>query len=174
MSGPGQPGPAGRYNRRVLSANRSGRRGVVAGVLLLGLMLSGCESVPALPPNPFRTTPTLVADLPPTPTRVVVVPTETPVPFAPYWVKNHRQTEMWSGQIGLAGVVSFGVTSDQFCLFQVLLPQEGPRVFVLNPFGRGQFWIDADAIGPVTETPQRASGPKPDGENCAGVLYDGS
>jgi hypothetical protein len=147
-------------------------RGVLAGVIMFGLALGGCESVPGLPPNPFRMPPTFVADLPPTPTRVVVVPTETPVSFKPYWAKNHRQTEMWSGQVGEPGVVSFGKTSDQFCLFQVLLPQEGSRVFVLNPFGRGEFWIEADAIGPVAEEPQRVRGPKPVDQNCAGVIYD--
>jgi hypothetical protein len=148
-------------------------RSILAGMLLVGLLLGGCERVPGLPPNPFRTTPTLVADLPPTPTPVIVEPTETPVPFAPYWVKNHRQTEMWSGQVGQAGVVSFGTTSDQFCVFQVLLPQDGPRLFVMNPLGRGQFWIDADAVGPASEAPQRASGPRPADQNCAGALYDG-
>ena len=157
----------------MLRESGSVRRGVLAVAVVLGLVLGGCESVPGLPPNPFRTPPTFVADLPPTPTRVVVVPTETPVPFQPYWVKNHRQTEMWSGQVGQPGVVSFGKTSDQFCLFQVLLPQEGARVFVLNPFGRGEFWIEADAIGPVAEEPRHTSGPKPEDQNCAGVLFDG-
>lgn len=150
------------------------KRGAVSSalaVLLLGL-LAGCESVPGLPPNPFRTTPTRVSDVPPTPTPVVVQPTETPEPFRPYWVKNHRQTDMWSGQLGQSGVVSFGVTSDQFCVFQVLLPQEGPRLFVVNPFGRGQFWIDGDAVGPVAEEPRRVRGPKPADENCAGVVYE--
>lgn len=144
----------------------------MVGALLLGVLLGGCEAVPGLPPNPFRTTPTLVSDLPATPTPVVVEPTETPVPFTPYWVKNHRRAEMWSGQVGAPGVISFGETSDQFCVFQVLLPQEGARVFVLNPFGRGQFWIDADAVGPISEAPQRGQGPKPEDQNCAGVLYD--
>ena len=170
-----RPAPLGlpdRYNRRVLSVGRFGRRGVVTGALLLGLVLGGCEGVPGVPPNPFRMPPTLVADLPPTPTRPAAELAPTPVPFTPYWVKNHRKTEMWSGQVGQPGVVSFGMTSDQFCLFQVLLPQDGTRVFVLNPLGKGQFWIDADSIGPITGEPERATGPKPADQNCAGVLYD--
>jgi hypothetical protein len=149
------------------------RRGVIALTVLLGLVLGGCERAPGLPPNPFWMPPKLVADLPPTPTRVVVIPTETPAPFKPYWVKNHRETEMWSGQVGQAGVVSFGKTSDQFCLFQVLLPQDGPRVLVLNPFGRGEFWIEVDAVGPISEEPQHTSSPRPSDQNCAGVIYDG-
>ena len=80
---------------------------------------------------------------------------------------------MWSGQVGEPDVVSFGVTSDQFCVFQVLLPQAGPRLLVMNPFGRGQFWIDADAVGPVSEEPQRVSSSEPSDQNCAGVVYEG-
>lgn len=139
---------------------------------LAAALLAACEATPALPPNPFRMPPTRVVDLP-QPTAVAADPTERPAPFSPYWVKNHRQTEMWSGQVGEPDVVSFGVTSDQFCVFRVLLPQNGPRLLVLNPFGGGQFWIDGDAVGPVSEEPHRVASSAPGDQNCAGVIYDG-
>ncbi|MGE3269855.1 MAG: hypothetical protein AB7P40_13975 [Chloroflexota bacterium] len=140
---------------------------------LLGgvMLLAGCDAVAQLPPNPFRTTPTLLADAPkPTPTPTVQG-TPTPVPFQPFWVRNHRKTEMWSGQAGQPNVISFGTTSSQFCLFLVLQPQSGPRLFVENPYGQGDFWIDGDAVGPVSEEPRKVPGPKPDGVNCTDVLY---
>jgi hypothetical protein len=143
----------------------------LSSVLVL-LLLGGCGGALTLPPNPFRTTPSIVVTASPSPSPVPVTPTETPEPFKPYWVKNHRQTEIWSGQRGQPGVISFGTTSDQFCVFQVVQPQDGPRLFVLNPFSRDHFWIDADAVGPIAEAPPRASGPKPSDQNCADRLYD--
>jgi len=143
------------------------------------LLLSGCERVPSLqaalpglPGNPFALTPTadrepMAAAAQPSPS-----PTPSPVPFAAYWVKNHRQTEMWSGPAGQTGVVSFGTTSAQFCVFQVVRPQDGSRLYALNPYSKGYFWIDADAVGPVSEAPKRGVGPKPADANCAEDLYD--
>jgi len=138
---------------------------------LLGVLVNACDAVPPLPPNPFRTTPVVV--VPPTPTIPLptVAPTETPVPFVPYWVKNHREADMWSGQARESGVVSFGTTSEQFCVFRVEQPQTGSRLYVLNPYSGGHFWIDADAVGPVSEEPRRVGGPKPEGQNCADALY---
>ena len=140
--------------------------------LSLLLLASGCDSVPNVPPNPFRTTPTIVVEVTPTPAPPTVEPTLTPEPFVAYWVKNFRQAEMWSGPTGQPGVISFGTTSSQFCAFKVLRPQEGPRLYVLNPYSGGNFWIDADAVGPVEVAPIRALGPKPADENCADRLYD--
>ena len=56
---------------------------------------------------------------------------------------------------------------------QVVELQRGPRLHVLNPYSKNYFWIDADAVGPVGEPPQRAAGPKPADQNCAEQLYDG-
>jgi hypothetical protein len=140
---------------------------------LILLIVSACDRLPALPENPFRSTPTVVETVTPT----VAVPTPSPspttVPFAAFWVKNFRATEMWSGPVGQTGVVSFGTTSSQFCAFQVVRPQDGSRLYVLNPYSRDYSWIDADAVGPVSEAPQRAAGPKPANQNCTDKLYDG-
>ena len=103
-----------------------------------------------VPGNPFRATPTVVAPTttppPPSPT---AVPTATPLAFQAFWVKNFKPTEMWSGPAGQPGVISFGTTSNQFCSFQVVRPQDGSRLYVLNPYSKDYFWIDADAVGPV-------------------------
>jgi len=136
------------------------------------LLTSGCDRLPALPENPFRATPTIVEQATPTPAPPTPLPTPTPIPFTPYWVKNHRPTEMWSGPSGEPGVISFGTTSRQFCAFQVVRPQDGPRLYVLNPYSRDYFWIDADSVGPVGEAPSRASGPKPADQNCTDQIYD--
>ena len=96
----------------------------------------------------------------------------TPAPFTAYWVRNHRQTEMWSGPGGQGGVISFGMTSNQFCAFQVMRPQEGGRLYVLNPYSKDYLWIDADAVGPVAEAPTKATGPKPGDQNCTDQLFD--
>jgi hypothetical protein len=141
-------------------------------VLLLPVLTAACDRLPALPANPFAATPTIVAATPTTIPTPTAFPTPTPVPFQAYWVKNHRQTEMWSGPMEQAGVVSFGVTSRQFCAFQVVRPQEGSRLYVLNPYSKDYFWIDADAVGPVAEAPTRATGPKPPDQNCTDQIYD--
>jgi hypothetical protein len=151
------------------------KRWAATSWLGLLLLVAGCDYLPALPRNPFAVTPTVVAQATPTAAAVspTPVPTATPVPFAPFWVKNHRPTEMWSGPAGQEGVVSFGTTSGQFCSFQVMQPQTGARLFVLNPYSNDYFWIDADAVGPVPEAPQRAQGPKPPDQNCTELVYDG-
>jgi hypothetical protein len=141
----------------------------------MALLLAGaCSYLPPLPANPFAVTPTIVAEATPEP--VATLPpfaTPSPPPFAAYWVKNFRATEMWSGPADQPGVISFGTTSGQFCSFQVVEMQRGSRLHVLNPFSKNYLWIDADAVGPVAESPQRASGPKPADQNCAEQLYDG-
>ena len=78
--------------------------------------------------------------------------------------------EMWSGPAEAAGTVSFGMTSSQFCSFQVVLPPEGMRLYVFNPYSRDYFWMEADAVRPVGE-PERHSGPSPFGQNCAEAVF---
>jgi len=79
---------------------------------------------------------------------------------------------MWSGPAGQDGVISFGTTSQQFCSFQVARPQDGARLYVLNPYSRDYFWIDADAVGPVPDEPAHKAGPKPPDQNCDEGIYD--
>ena len=93
--------------------------------------------------------------------------------FAPFWVKNHRLTGMWSGPPDAPGVVSFGATSAQFCSFLVARQPDGPRLYVLNPYSADYFWIDADAVGPVAGPPERRPQPKPHGQNCSETIYEG-
>ena len=151
------------------------KRWMAAPLVALVLVTGACDYLPPMPQNPFRVTPTLVEEA--TPTVVAASPTPapspTPVAFAPFWVKNFRPTEMWSGPSGQAGVISFGTTSGQFCSFQVMEPQNGSRLHVLNPYSKDYLWIDADAVGPVAEPPQRVAGPKPADQNCTEQIYDG-
>jgi hypothetical protein len=151
------------------------RRWSAVPLLTVVLLVGACDYLPAMPPNPFAVTPTIVAESTPAP--VVLAsptpfPTATRPPFSPFWVKNHRPAEMWSGPPGQPGVISFGTTSAQFCSFQVMEPQTSDRLHVLNPYSRDYFWIDADAVGPVSEPPQRVAGPKPADQNCAEQIYE--
>jgi hypothetical protein len=151
-------------------------RGWLAACLTLALLATGCDTLPSLPVNPFRVTPTVVPTATPTVVPVAVAvasPTATVPAFEPYWVRNHRLTEMWSGPSGQEGVISFGVTSAQFCAFQVTRPQDNSRLYVLNPYSRDYFWIDADAVGPIPEPPRQVAGPKPADQNCAEDIYEG-
>ena len=145
-----------------------------AGLLLLATaLLSGCQYLPSsLPANPFRP----AATPEPGPARTPVTaapPSPTPATFTPFWIKNHRVTEMWSGPAGEANVTSFGPTSAQFCSFEVVRPPNAPRLYVFNPFTGNYLWIDADAVGPVPSPPERRPGPKPANQNCAEVIYEG-
>ena len=144
------------------------------------LMTSGCGLGSTLPnpfaaeqPTPAPPTPTSPTPVPPAipPTSVPPVPQPTPS-FTPFWVKNHRLTEMWSGPTDGPGVVSFGMTSQQFCSFQVALQPSGPRLYVFNPHSQNYFWINADAVGPVGP-PERRAGPAPVDQNCAEIVYSG-
>jgi hypothetical protein len=136
--------------------------------LALAMAATGCQYLPSLPANPFSqaATPT------PSPTAAPVLPPPSPAAFTPFWIKNHRITEMWSGPVGQEGVVSFGLTSSQFCSFQVVRPQDNARLYVLNPYSKNYLWIDADAIGPAPSPPVRRPGPRPSGQNCAEAIYD--
>jgi hypothetical protein len=60
---------------------------------------------------------------------------------------NYQLTEMWSGPVGQAGVVSFGTTSAQFCVFLVIEPRDTPRLHVLNAYTNNYLWIDSSAVG---------------------------
>jgi hypothetical protein len=70
--------------------------------------------------------------------------------FDPWWVQSHKETQLWSGPD--AGAVSFGVVP-QWSYFQVVAPQQGPRLHVLNPANNGYAYIDADAVGPSAAPP---------------------
>ena len=152
------------------------RRSVVLALTLSALALAGCEYLPpiTLPANPFSagTTPAPSPVAVAAPTTALPTPSPTPA-FAPFWVKNHRLTEMWSGPVGAPGVISFGTTSAQFCSFQVMQPPSGSRLYVLNPYSANVFWIDADAVGPVANPPERRPQPRPPNQNCAEAIYDG-
>lgn len=139
-----------------------------AALIFVGsVLLSGCQYLPA---NPFRP-----AAPDPAPERKPPA-ASSPNPaggFTAFWVKNHKITEMWSGPAGEANATSFGPTSAQFCSFQVVLPPEGPRVYVFNPYTGNYLWMDADAIGPVGGEPETRTGPKPANQNCAEAIYEG-
>jgi hypothetical protein len=148
----------------------------VFSILVLALT-SGCGAGELIP-NPFEAqepTPVPPAATRPVPTpttaTAVMSPTAQPTPsFTPFWVKNHRLTEMWSGPTDAPGTVSFGKTSGQFCSFLVVLPPDGPRLYVFNPYSQNYLWIDADAIGPVGPPEQRA-GASPSGQNCSEAVF---
>jgi hypothetical protein len=152
---------------------------VVMSAALLLMLIVGCGAG-SLVPNPFSSeeaTPTApVATQPPaTPTMAPIPAPPTVQPaaaFVPFWVKNHQLTEMWSGPSATPGSVSFGTTSQQFCSFQVVLPPEGERLYVFNPYSQNYFWIDATAVGPVG-APEQQSGARPPGQNCTEMLYTG-
>ena len=150
------------------------RSRLTVGILALCVLTlsAACDSLPSLPQNPFRVTPTVVPTPAPSPTPVPTVrPTDTPVAFRPFWIKNFKITGMWSGPAGQPGVISFGMTSSQFCSFQVVKPEEGSRLYVLNPYSKDYFWIDAADVGPVDQ-PEKGTGPKPPDQNCAEAIYD--
>jgi len=142
-------------------------------------MLAGCQYLPSipLPANPFRSEaspePAAPAATPAAGASPVPAPAAPKPAFTAFWVKNHRVTEMWSGPADASGVVSFGPTSAQFCSFQVVQPPNGPRLYVLNPYSANYLWIDADAVGPVPNPPERRPGPKPPNQNCSDAIYDG-
>lgn len=146
------------------------RRGLLAVLASLSVGLGGCQYIPSIP-NPFRSEAT------PAP---AAAPAASPSPpagaaaFTPFWVKNHQITEMWSGQSNQPGVVSFGMTSAQFCSFQVVRPPDGDRLYVLNPYSNNYFWVDVNAVGPVPNGPERRPGPKPADQNCfTDAIFEG-
>lgn len=141
--------------------------------------LAGCQYLPPLPSisipgNPFAAAPTPEPPPAPSPQPSPPAVAASPAPaFAAFWVKNHKRTEMWSAAADGPGVISFGMTSGQFCSFQVVQPPSGPRLYVLNPYTLNYFWIDAESVGPVPNPPERKAEPKPQGQNCAEAIYEG-
>lgn len=132
-------------------------------LLILALLATSCTGVL----NPPIPTPTPVPTIPPTPTPVR--PTATPEP--PQWVKNHRLTEIWSGPASDRSAISFGRTSNTFCVFRIERAEDDARVYVYNPYSDGRFWIDVEAIGPV-QPPAMLRGAKPPDQNCAEAVYE--
>ena len=139
------------------------RRGLPTAADVLGYSAAATQTATALLPV---TTPT-PTPAPPTP---AVVPTPE---FTPYWVRNHRRTQMWSGRAGPPGITSFGVTSNQFCVFEVVRQQDNSRLYVFNPYDQNYFWIDANDVGPIPDPPERRPEPKPPGVNCADAIFEG-
>ena len=136
------------------------------------VVASACGAWPSVP-NPFAASatprPTLAVPAQMTPTPVPEAASE---PFEPFWVRNHRITELWSGASGGPDTVSFGATSGQFCAFLVVLPPEGDRLYVLNPSSQDYLWIDAAAVGPAGPPDERPD-PRPTDVNCTQDLHAG-
>src|SRR5690349_14900031 len=57
------------------------------------------------------------------------------------WLRNHVRASMWSGPSGQPGVISFGETSAQSCVFEER-GEHGDRLYVFNPYSQNYFWID--------------------------------
>lgn len=68
----------------------------------------------------------------------------------PQWVQNFVETDLWSGPDSNA--ISFGQVP-QWSYFLVSAPQNGPRLYVLNPLTGGYAYIDASAVGPSSSPP---------------------
>ncbi len=75
---------------------------------------------------------------------------ETVSGYDPWWVQNHRETQLWSGPDPNA--VSFG-SVPQWSYFQVVAPQKGTRLYVRNPANNGYAYVDAAAVGPSPPPP---------------------
>src|SRR5262245_32128353 len=103
------PGPARRNTGRMAHAlvrRRSRLCALLLAVVPIVVVASACGSLPSVP-NPFaasatpRPTVAVPAQVTPTPRPAPTpVPEEAPVPFEPFWVQNHRITELWSGASG--------------------------------------------------------------------------
>jgi hypothetical protein len=161
---------------------------LVVGVILLFVFVPALGSI-FRSPGPMSAAPPAAAAKPavvaqPSPvvqSTATVVAKPTPVRTAlakTYWVKNHRKTGMWSasGDPGDDGkpAVKFGETSTQFCSLLVMLAQERGRLYVFNPYSNDYFWVDVDAVGPVSQPPERRAEGKPSGQNCAEAVYAGT
>lgn len=63
----------------------------------------------------------------------------------PWWVQSQQETQLWSGPDSRAicfGTVAKGST------FLVVAPQQGPRLYVLDPSSTNYAYIDAAAVAP--------------------------
>jgi LysM repeat protein len=71
-----------------------------------------------------------------------------PVILSPAFVRNtDAAVHIWSS--ALPDAVDFGVSAPQFTRMQVLAPQIGGRLLVLNAFTGNPGWIDVGGVGPV-------------------------
>jgi hypothetical protein len=163
---------------QILGRRRRCLHALLLAVTPIVFVASACDSLPSVP-NPFAASatprPTLAvpAQVTPTPRPAPTpVPEATPEPFEPYWVENHRITELWSGASGGPDTVSFGATSGQFCSFLVVVPPEGDRLYVFNPYSQDYFWIDAADVGPAGP-PEQSPDPRPTDVNCTRDIYTG-
>jgi hypothetical protein len=164
--------------RHTLDRRRPCLRALLFAVPAMMLVASACDSPPSMP-NPFAPSatprPTVAAPAQVTPTprpAPTPLPEAAPEPFEPFWVENHRITELWSGSSSGPDTVSFGATSGQFCSFLVVLPPEGDRLYVLNPYSQDYLWIDAADVGPAGPPEQRPDS-KPADVNCTRDIYSG-
>lgn len=76
---------------------------------------------------------------------ILPLTTQTTAAQEAQWVLNHAETQLWSGPDSQA--VSFGQVP-QWSHFQVVAPQQGPRLYVFNPRTNNYAYIDAAAVGP--------------------------
>jgi N-acetylmuramoyl-L-alanine amidase len=74
-----------------------------------------------------------------------VGPSGAPPTFRPFWVKNFKPSAVWSAP---AGGVQFGV-APRWSWFQVVKPQDGPRLFVRVRSTGNVAYVDAKDVGPV-------------------------
>jgi N-acetylmuramoyl-L-alanine amidase len=74
-----------------------------------------------------------------------VGPSGPPPSFQPFWVKNFTATGVWSAP---TGGTQFG-TAPRWSAFQVLKPQDGPRLFVRVLATGNVAYVDAKDVGPV-------------------------
>jgi hypothetical protein len=161
--------------RHTLDRRRPRLRALLVAVPAMIVVASACGSLPSVP-NPFAASatprPTVsLAQVTPTPRPAPTpVPEAAPEQFEPFWVQNHRITETWSGPSSGPDTVSFGATSGQFCSFLVVLPPEGDRLYVFNPYSQDYLWIDAADIGPAGPPEQRPD-PRPPDVNCTQDIY---
>src|SRR5262245_61475181 len=104
------PGADGRDTWRM--GHALGRRRPCLCALLLAVPLvvfvaSACGSLPPISnPSTAGATPTPTT-APPVRATPAPVPEAIPEPFEPFWVQNHRITELWSGASGGPDTVSF-------------------------------------------------------------------
>jgi hypothetical protein len=164
--------------RHTLNRRRPRLHALLLAVPLALFVASACDSLPSVP-NPFAASatprPTVSAPGQVTPTprpSPTPVPEAAPEPFEPFWVENHQITELWSGESSGPDTVSFGATSGQFCSFLVVLPPEGNRLYVFNPYSQDYFWIDAADVGPAGPPDERPD-PRPPDVNCTQEVYTG-
>jgi hypothetical protein len=167
-------GPARRITGRLslaLHRRHPYGRALLLAVPAIVAVASACGSLPSVP-NPFapnatpRPTLASVAQVTPTPRPAPPpVPEMAPEPFEPFWVQNHRITGLWSGRSSGPDTVSFGATSGQFCSFLVVLPPEGERLYVFNPYSQDYLWLDAADVGPAGPPDERPD-PRPTDVNC--------